>query len=399
MRSIGVSRTYSPEMSSPHHNYITSHSNAVHKNSHGVAYTLLAFRCLWLKAHFAPEFWAAIMSDCHPEKLIRYMGVARTEDWTPTEITSKGNVATDQISKVQFRALDINNLQVDFSVTDNKVNQGLIGIKGIGESAAAIFAGRGNYQSLDDFISGDERKKKNILERFIKLDAFKDIHENSRALWLYYQYHHSSKKELDDSGHEGQIDKKWLESRILEKNGWSTKAIAEEIERQIKEYKIAYPKKKVIPNKILNWKPKAEVTLESLSEMFPDFSLKDRLDFQIQFIGYYLDNPMDMYETSGKGYIKDAIHRTTSENYLEGIIDSWVIVESEKTGRQFGRLTITDGVAQVTVFVWDSEIAIQDRKVLSRGVGVFVPVVYNADKNLFNLPRRGIIMKLRSKDR
>lgn len=386
-------------MSSPHHNYITSHSNAVHKNSHGVAYTLLAFRCLWLKAHFAPEFWAAIMSDCHPEKLIRYMGVARTEDWTPTEITSKGNVATDQISKVQFRALDINNLQVDFSVTDNKVNQGLIGIKGIGESAAAIFAGRGNYQSLDDFISGDERKKKNILERFIKLDAFKDIHENSRALWLYYQYHHSSKKELDDSGHEGQIDKKWLESRILEKNGWSTKAIAEEIERQIKEYKIAYPKKKVIPNKILNWKPKAEVTLESLSEMFPDFSLKDRLDFQIQFIGYYLDNPMDMYETSGKGYIKDAIHRTTSENYLEGIIDSWVIVESEKTGRQFGRLTITDGVAQVTVFVWDSEIAIQDRKVLSRGVGVFVPVVYNADKNLFNLPRRGIIMKLRSKDR
>ena len=360
--------------------------------SHAVAYTLLAFRCLWLKAHFAPEFWAATMSDCHPDKLIRYMGVARSEKWESTSITYSGTYDPKVRSKkVEFDTLDINNLQVDFSVSNDKVNQGLTGIKGIGEKAAEIFAGKGDFKSLDEFIVGDGRISKPVLERFIKLGAFKGLegHSNSKALWTYYQYHHCDKvKDL----------KTEVNQKLLALDGWDEKTIRAEKQRQENEYLIAYPKRKKIPTKILKWEPLPKPTLENINKIvLEDFNLQEKLGFQQEYIGYYIDDPMKAFELNGQGTIAIAKDRAASGKicYLEAIVDSFIITKSAKTGKDFGKLSVTDGLSSCIVFIWLRELPQQDKKCLEPGAGVYIPVDYDQEKKLFCLSRGETIVKLK----
>jgi DNA polymerase III alpha subunit len=360
--------------------------------SHAVAYTLLAFRCLWLKAHFAPEFWAATMSDCHPDKLIRYMGVARSEEWQATSITYSGTNNPENHAKcVKFNTLDVNNLQIDFSVTGDRVNQGLIGIKGIGDKAAEVFAGKGSYKSLDEFIAGDGRVSKTVLERFIKLGAFREIegHHNSKALWVYYQYHHCSGiKEL----------KTEVNAAILKMDGWDDSAIRKERERQESEYRKSYPKRNKMPPKIAKWMPTICATLNNINKIYAeDYTLKERLDFQNEYIGYYIDNPLEMFKINGNGTIIAAKERavTGHENYLEVMIEKFEIAKSKKNDSEFGRMTVNDGLEQGKVFIWGRELARQDHKCLEPGTGVFVPVEYDPIRKLFNLPRGESIVRLK----
>jgi DNA polymerase III alpha subunit len=358
--------------------------------SHAVAYSLIALRCLWLKAHFAPEFWAAIMSDCHPEKLIRYMGVARSEGWDSTSITYCGTYDPKVRSKkVQFGTLDINNLQTDFSVTKDHVNQGLTGIKGIGDKAAEIFSGKGNFKSIDEFIEGDGRKSKLVLERFIKLQAFKDLegHGNSKAVWVYYQYHHCScVREL----------KQEVDTKILALEGWNDRTIREERERLVTEYKIAYPKRNKIPVKILKWQPKPVVSLLNINRIITeDFTYGERLEFQKEFIGYYIDDPMRVYDINGQGTIEMAKERARShkEPYLEALVVSYEVAKS-KNDKEFGKLKVTDGLADCTVFIFGRDLGRQDSKCLVPGTGVYVPVEYDIEKKLFRLGQGEMILKL-----
>ena len=358
--------------------------------SHAVAYSLIALRCLWLKAHFAPEFWAAIMSDCHPEKLIRYMGVARSEGWDSTSITYCGTYDPKVRSKkVQFGTLDINNLQTDFSVTKDHVNQGLTGIKGIGDKAAEIFSGKGNFKSIDEFIEGDGRKSKLVLERFIKLQAFKDLdgHGNSKAVWIYYQYHHcSGVREL----------KQEVDTKILALEGWNDRTIREERERLVTEYRISYPKRNKIPVKIQKWQPKPVVSLFNINRITTeDFTYEERLGFQKEFIGYYIDDPMRVYDINGQGTIEMAKERTRShkEAYLEALVVSYEVAKS-KNEKEFGKLKVTDGLADCTVFIFGRDLGRQDSKCLVPGTGVYVPVEYDIEKKLFRLGHGEMILKL-----
>lgn len=368
--------------------------------SHAVSYCLVALKCLWLKAHFAPEFWAAVMSDCHPDKLVRYMGVARAEPWEPTDITYCGKYKgeADRPSAVRFSVVNIEHLTVDFTVTGDTVNQGLTGIKGMGKKAARLFEGRGKYGNIDEFVaSGAGRQTKIVQERFIKLGAFRHLpgHENAKALWQYYQYKYcKSGKNMTELRRE-------VREKLLALEGWNNKTINEERQRQIADWKRAFPKRKKIPDKFHNWKPKPTDTRERVMALFQDdFTIEERLSFQKLFLGYWLDSPLDMYKCDGItiAQAKDAAIKTGGEVKLEGLVKSHALAET-KNGKPFWKVWITDGVQDALIFVWERELARHlteiDKKEYDAGSAVQMFVEYDEKRGTFTLARGEIIGKLK----
>lgn len=367
--------------------------------SHAVAYCLMAYRCLWLKAHFAPEFWAAVMSDCHPDKLVRYMSVARAEDWQPTDITYSGTFNPKTWANgVKFGTLNINNLTVNYTVTGDVVNQGLIGIKKVGEKAAELFEGKGEYDSIDAFVaSGEGKRNKIALERFIKLGAFAscDGHQNSQALWMYYQYKYCSGNAAI---------KKEIRTMLLLKEGWDEKTIMAERLRQSQEFKRAFPKRKV-PQKILNWSPKPDDSMQRIMALYPnDYTHAQKLEFQKEFLGYYLDSPLELFHLKGGCTIKHA-----KEYGAEGedvglevmILEKALLNTKAQEGRdpsQYLKLLVTDGIQRATVFMWSNELSRQDPSLLVPGVGVRIKASYDKQRNSFTMCRGTNLVRLRLKD-
>jgi DNA polymerase III alpha subunit len=365
--------------------------------SHAVSYCLVAHRCLWLKAHFAPEWWASVMSGCHPDKLVRYMGVARSEGWEPTEVTRLGRPNCDGVKGVSFDTINLKNLTRSFTATNNVVNQGLIGIKGIGENAAIQFEGRGEFTDIDDFIEQKGGKKKTVLERFVKLGAFKAIpgHENTKALWTYYRYKYCTGKDIT-------ILKREIRGRLLEKEGWDQEAIEAERARQTAEYKTTYPNRRKIPAKFGNWEPKPDDSLSAIVNLLDeegDFGLDEILGFEKEYLGYYLHSPLDLFDIQGECTIEDAkeIARHGGEPRLEAVITDIQFAET-KSGNDYGRLYVSDGIQTTLVFIWQNELRGQDANNLVPGTGVQMNVDYDESRNTFTLARGEIILKLYPKN-
>lgn len=395
-RSLGMQRTFSPEMRGKQHNYITAQSGAIHKNSHAVSYCLVAFRCLWLKAHFAPEWWAAVMSDCHPDKLVRYMGIARAEKWRPTEITYSGTYKPEiPAVGIKFDTLNLENMTRRFTVTGDVVNQGLIGIKGLGDTSADKYEGIGKYSDIDDFIEQKGGKDKLCCERFIKLGSFKHIpgHGNIKAVWMWYQYKYCSGKDITQM-------RKEIREALLKRDGWNDKTTKIEQDRMIDEYRKQFPNRRKIPDKITNWKPKPNDSREKVMALVTnDFGLEEILAFEEQYLGYFLHSPLDLYYCSDKCTIEDAkTYGKTEATKLEVVIAD-IDFAVTKTGKDFAKIFVSDGMQQALVMMWQNEMRKQSAENLKPGTGVQMYVEFDESRNSFSLARNEIILKLKSKER
>lgn len=392
---LGASRSMSAREAEAWWTKMETFGRYAFNKSHAVSYCLVAHRCLWLKAHFAPEWWAAVMSDCHQDKLVRYMGIARSEKWQPTEITYSGKLKPSvKSSGVTFDTLNLENMTRSFTVTGDVVNQGLIGIKGIGETAADKYEGKGCYTDIDDFIAKTGGKDKAACERFIKLGAFKYMagHENSKAVWTWYQYKYCSGKDIT-------VLKTSLKERLLAAEGWNDKTIEQERKRQISEYKKTYPNRRKIPDKILNWKPSPNDSRENIMALVKDdFSLKELLDFEQEYLGFYLHSPLDLYDCKGNCSIEDAKAYSTkdSSTRLEGVIVS-VDYAKTKTDKDFAKIVISDGIQQTLILMWESEMRQQNMETLTPGMGVQLYVNYDATRNIFAVARNETILRLKRK--
>ena len=145
--------------------------------SHAAAYSVLAYRTGWLKAHYPAEFMAANLTNeiTSTDGLPFYIEEAR-----------KMGVPVD--------APDVNRSDIIFDVVDGRIVFGLKGIKGIGDAAAqAIIKEReehGLYTSFMDFITrvgalierdNEGREKtlvnKKAIEVLIKTGAFDHLKE------------------------------------------------------------------------------------------------------------------------------------------------------------------------------------------------------------------------------
>jgi DNA polymerase-3 subunit alpha len=131
--------------------------------SHSVAYAYLAYQTAYLKAHYAPYFYAAVLSNEADDtaKIYKYAN----------ELRSTG---------LMLLPPDINESDSDFTPLENGVRFGLSAIKGIGASSvSAIIESRtqGKFSSLYDFTSRLEQGSvsKRALESLITAGAFDSI--------------------------------------------------------------------------------------------------------------------------------------------------------------------------------------------------------------------------------
>jgi DNA polymerase III alpha subunit len=338
--------------------------------SHSVAYCLIAYQCLWLKAYYPEEWWASAMSHCHPKKLPRYMNSARSEG-------------------VEFGAIDIGHMTTNFAVSEKKVAVGLSSLKKVGNSICSEYNDDNNesyneYTCLDDFVE-KKGKNKTLLERLIKLGAFKKMHPNVKALWMYYQCKYGSGKPVTAMKAE-------IKENIKLDQGWDEKAILEERKRQEEEYFNLHPNRKKVPPKIAKWEPKPEITLEWIEKLYPDdYELREILNFELEYLDYYWTSPTDLYDTNPQFTIGKAKYH----GKLHGVITGLELAKT-KNGDDFYRMNVDDGGEECLIFVWSSELP-QPKDLFKQDAGVEVTVNYDERRGTFSLAKSTKLKGLRLK--
>ena len=140
--------------------------------SHAAAYALVAYHTAWLKAHHAPEFFAASMS-------------------FDTAQTDKLALFTDDMRRagVDCLAPDVNASEASFNVENGAVRYALGALKGVGEKAIdALVAERidnGPFTSLDDFAERIDPRLLNRrqLESLAAAGAFDSLNPDRAAVF------------------------------------------------------------------------------------------------------------------------------------------------------------------------------------------------------------------------
>ncbi|WP_394999753.1 DNA polymerase III subunit alpha [Sphingomonas sp.] len=140
--------------------------------SHAAAYALVAYHTAWLKAHHAPEFFAASMS-------------------FDTAQTDKLALFVDDMRRAGIDCLppDINASEASFDVHNGQVRYALGALKGVGEKAMeALVAERranGPFTSLDDFAERIDPRQLNRrqLESLAAAGAFDCLNPDRAAVF------------------------------------------------------------------------------------------------------------------------------------------------------------------------------------------------------------------------
>lgn len=363
--------------------------------SHGIAYAaIIAYRCLWFKAHFFPEWISSVLSTCDPTKAPRYISMARNEGWKPTDVTKLGRPPASGYEDFDIIPVDINNLNPNFSVIGNVVSVGMLSIKGLGEANRDIAESKATYESLDDFIEKTNAGK-SVAERLIKLGAFAKLndHKNRRALWNYYAYRY---KKFTSA------ERREMYPLLLQAAGWTPEKIEEERDRQVDAYRELYPKKKEVnyPKKVTEWAPDdSYLTLEVFNKMYDDYKVSEIIEFEEEYLGYHLSNPLLMYDTRAnrtiEGCVEDCVLGEPA--FLECIINEVNRGVTSK-GDAYCRLNVTDGRATTTVFIWSNNLDVINPALLRKNVAVMIPVSYQPKRKSFTMRRDTNIIPLNRKD-
>lgn len=357
IKSLGVRKTYSPQMSSCHHCYaISDKDNApIQENSHAVAYAIQCYRCLYLKTHYPAEWWSAVLNTCNRKKQPKYIQIAKSEG-------------------TKFGTLDINKLSIKFDVVNGGIVPGLLGIKGIGSKMTdKVDVNINDIKDIDDFVTR-QINNKIFMERVILLGAFDKLHKNRKATWYWYLFKYGT----TDMAKE-------VRETINSKFAYTPEQIEEMKEQLYKEYKEKHPKSKKIPKRILNFNPKPNPTRDQVMDFVSkggDYSYDERLDFQKEFLDYHWDSPMEMYWYKGGHNIENA----KTNGILECVVSS---SESRRTngGTKFMTLSVTDGIDFCRIQIWSNTLDEYGEDYFKPGVGLNMRVTFNEKYKSFNLKK------------
>lgn len=139
--------------------------------SHSAAYAMLVYQTAYLKAHYLPEFMAALLSSIMGDN-------------------EKVGAYIEHCKRIGLAVLppDINISEAAFSVDDGKIRFGLAAVKNVGESAIrTVIQERengGDFVDLVDFCSRMDMRvvNKRVLESLIKCGAFDSFGANRAQL-------------------------------------------------------------------------------------------------------------------------------------------------------------------------------------------------------------------------
>ena len=132
--------------------------------SHSAAYALISYQTAYLKAHYAPQFMAALLS-CdmtNTDKVVLYISECKDRN-------------------IEVLPPDINESFKDFTVINDRIRFGLAAVKNVGGSALdSIIEERqkkGNYKSLSDFCNRVDSRRVNsrVIESLIKSGSFDSL--------------------------------------------------------------------------------------------------------------------------------------------------------------------------------------------------------------------------------
>jgi DNA polymerase-3 subunit alpha len=137
--------------------------------SHSAAYALITYQTAYLKAHYRPEFMAALLT-CDmgdTDKVIKYLGDCRDAGITVLPPC-------------------VNASESAFGVVNGEIRFGLAGVKNVGEGAveAIIEARQGRFEDLFEFCETVDlrRVNKRVMEALIKSGAFDSLGQPRAAL-------------------------------------------------------------------------------------------------------------------------------------------------------------------------------------------------------------------------
>jgi len=340
--------------------------------SHSVAYSLITYMCLYLKANYPAEWWAAAMTACHQEKLPLYMSAAKKDE-------------------VKFGVLDVCRLTDYFTVHGDEVTIGIQSIKGIGASVAEPFtkAYGTSFTSLEEVIEKCG-KKKTVFERLIKLGAFDKLYANKKALWYYYVWKYSKDKNTKE-----------LREEIASWFKLSDDKLQEIRDKKIAEYKEWYPKRKKLPKKVEFFTPKIDPSYEDISARVEDFDLREQLDIEKEYLGYYWHSPLDLYRTTGYT-IQKCIDNAKQESdeiiqKLEVVIEK-VEPRKSKKGNPYYALRVTDGVQTADIVCW-ADIFSANKGLMKVDNGIYIDgIIYNVPRKSFRFSNNTDIIRLMRAD-
>lgn len=328
--------------------------------SHAVSYSLQVYRCLYLKTHYSSEWWCAVLNCCRNDKLPNYIRMARSEG-------------------AKFGTLDINNLSKKFDSVDGKIVPGLMGIKGIGDKLIAkIDTNIDDIKDIDDYVER-QFNNKTFIERLVHLGAFDKVHKNRKALWYWYLFKY------------GATDEAVQIRKVVNNKFEYTEEQLEEIREELyKEHKRKHPKSNKVPKRIRTHTPKPNPSREQVMALIEeDYSYEQLLQFQVDFLGYHWDSPMDIYGYKGSYTIKNA----PNTGILECVISSKEIRKTSN-GNKYMTLMVTDGLDMAKVQVWGNEMSNNDESLFEPGVGLNIKVEYKESYKSFSLRKNSKITKL-----
>ncbi len=162
--------------------------------SHSAAYAYIAYQTAYLKAHFFPEFMAAMMSSVmsNPSKLTYYINECVRH-------------------QVPVLGPDVNYSEYAFAVQGDAIRFGLGGIKQVGDNAIAKLIEErgihGQFTSLLDFCKRIDNKviNKRMLEGLIRCGAMDSFKEHRGQLLSAYERAQSMGAKLQKDSAQGAI--------------------------------------------------------------------------------------------------------------------------------------------------------------------------------------------------
>lgn len=347
--------------------------------SHAAAYSVISWRCLFLKAYFPSEWWASVLSHAKPDRRAKYVGLARLEG-------------------IPFGTVDANSLKPDFHTKGDKILPGLSIMKGIGKKASENLAiiKNINCSNIDEFMDkyivvnddGKDKKlvNKSIMERLIKLGAFDSMHHNRKALWYYYVYKYTSGNEF----------RKRIIQKLTETFGWTQTAIEKEREKLISDWRRNQKDNgKNPPKKLSMWKPKVkEYNLKDFEILIKeDYTLDEFLNIEKKFYGFYWHSPMELYMCNDT-----TIEEAKITGLLECVIKDLKFDKSSK-GSDYLRLTVTDGLEEVRLMVFNDQIMSAEPGLFADGSGIRVEAIWSDKFKSFSCKRGKQIVGLVRKDK
>ena len=164
---VGEEDTYDIEMCGDEHNFIAN--GFVSHNSHAVSYTIVSYRCAWLKTYFPLEYICSVLQNTNKGDVIKQgRRTNRYEDY----------IHEAQRLGISIEKVDINKSEESFSVENEKtIRMGFATVKGITEnSCQSILSKRVNpFESFNDFLNRLNKHPKRVILPLILVGVFDNL--------------------------------------------------------------------------------------------------------------------------------------------------------------------------------------------------------------------------------